>query len=129
MILDFCCICGKTSDLHNHHIIPRAKGGTEHETNMITLCTKHHTWIHRLKPNTWNNHKNLVIEGQNRAKEQGKHIGRPTNMTQEIFSLVLELRKQGVGIRKLAKEMNIGIDTVYKIINREYSEDYKKGLK
>ena len=76
MILDFCCICGKTSDLHNHHIIPRAKGGTEHETNMITLCTKHHTWIHGLKPNTWNNHKNLVIEGQNRAKEQGKH----TNM-------------------------------------------------
>ena len=50
-------------------------------------------------------------------------------MTQEIFSLVLELRKQGVGIRKLAKEMNIGIGTVYKIINREYSEDYKKGLK
>ena len=31
--------------------------------------------------------------------------------------------------KELAKEMNIGIGTVYKIINREYSVDYKKGLK
>ena len=101
MILDFCCICGKTSDLHNHHIIPRAKGGTEHETNMITLCTKHHTWIHGLKPNTWNNHKNLVIEGQNRAKEQGKHIGRPTNLNEGLKHSIKYMKEHKTVIRIL----------------------------
>ena len=45
MKLKFCCICGKTEDLQHHHVIPKVSGGNNDETNLITLCYKHHMWI------------------------------------------------------------------------------------
>lgn len=33
-----CVICGKTSNLHVHHIIPRVNSGTHTMDNLVTLC-------------------------------------------------------------------------------------------
>lgn len=32
--------------LHVHHIFPRGRGGKHGLDNLVTLCTKHHTWVH-----------------------------------------------------------------------------------
>ena len=42
-----CCICGDYNreakgNVEVHHIIPLKVGGTNHLTNLITLCLKHH---------------------------------------------------------------------------------------
>ncbi|HUU96611.1 MAG TPA: HNH endonuclease, partial [Phycisphaerae bacterium] len=34
--------CVVTEDLHVHHIVPRADGGTHEMDNLITLCPEHH---------------------------------------------------------------------------------------
>ena len=46
MRLKFCCICGKTEDLQHHHVIPKISGGSNDETNLVTLCYEHHNWLH-----------------------------------------------------------------------------------
>ena len=38
-----------------------------------------------------------VISGQNRAKSQGKHIGRPTNLNEGLTHSIKYMKEQGVG--------------------------------
>ena len=120
MRLKFCCICGTTNDLHHHHIIPRSRGGTDDETNYLTLCGEHHGWIHSIRPNSWNNHPQLIREGQERARKQGKHLGRPTKVDEKIIERVKFMRELGISTTKIARDLKIGVGTVYKITDNEY---------
>ena len=57
-----------------------------------------------------------VKSGQDRAKSQGKHIGRPSNLNDGLVHSVKYMRDQGVGIRKIARDLKIGVSTVYKVL-------------
>jgi len=48
--LDECRLCGfEDADcLHEHHIIPRSRGGSDDESNIIILCANCHAKVHRL---------------------------------------------------------------------------------
>lgn len=43
---DHCVACSATSSLHQHHLVPRALGGPDIETNLITLCYPCHDKVH-----------------------------------------------------------------------------------
>ena len=58
-----------------------------------------------------------VIAGQQRAKSEGKHIGRPTNVNDGIITAVYQLRQNNVPISRIAKDLQIGVGTVYKILD------------
>jgi hypothetical protein len=119
MITDFCVICGTKNGLHDHHIVAKKSvlkpisGDYDHPTNLITLCNEHHGWIHGMKPNKFNNHDDLIRNGIERAKKEGKYKGRvPTarRMEKDIQSLHL----QGMKPSQIAKELNIGVASVYR---------------
>ena len=57
-----------------------------------------------------------VISGQQRAKSQGKHIGRPTNLNEGLTHSIKYMKIQGVGIGKIARELKVGVNTVYKVL-------------
>ncbi len=59
-----------------------------------------------------------VIAGQQRAKSQGKHIGRKTNVNDAVITAVYQLRKNNVSIKKIATDLKIGVGTVYKILDK-----------
>ena len=59
-----------------------------------------------------------VIAGQQRAKSEGKHIGRPTNVNDGIINAVYQLRQNNVPISRIAKYLQIGVGTVYKILDK-----------
>ena len=124
MKLDFCCICGKREGLHHHHIIPREHGGSDDETNLITLCYEHHAWIHSLKPTTWNNHSKLVLRGLEEARKNGRIGGRPTNLNEQTKGVVIDMRSKGIGLKKIAKKNRVGVSTLRKFLSAEQS---KKG--
>ena len=42
MKLNFCVACGIKENLHYHHLIPKIHGGSDEETNLITLCENCH---------------------------------------------------------------------------------------
>jgi len=59
-----------------------------------------------------------VLIGQQRAKSEGKHIGRPTNVNDGIITAVYQLRQNNVPIRRIAKDLHIGVGTVYKVLEQ-----------
>ena len=58
-----------------------------------------------------------VVSGLESARKKGRIGGRPSNLTDDISSKVLRLKEKGIGIKKIAKECSIGIQTVYKVLN------------
>jgi DNA invertase Pin-like site-specific DNA recombinase len=57
-----------------------------------------------------------VKSGLQRAKTQGKKLGRPSNMNSGLRSSINLLRERGLGIKKIARELGIGVCTVYKTL-------------
>lgn len=64
--------------------------------------------------------KNLMRErivlGINRAKSQGKKLGRPSNMNDGMRNAIKILREKGMGIVAISRQLNCGIGTIYKVI-------------
>jgi DNA invertase Pin-like site-specific DNA recombinase len=54
-----------------------------------------------------------VIAGQARAKAAGVKFGRPKTITENTRETVRLLRDQGVGIRKIARTLGIGVSSCY----------------
>ena len=54
-----------------------------------------------------------VIAGQKRSKKKN---GRPTNMNDGLVHSIKYMREQGVGIRKIATELQVGVGTIYKVL-------------
>ena len=59
-----------------------------------------------------------VIAGQQRAKAEGKHIGRKTNVTDGTVNAVRHMRENNVPIKRISKDLHIGVGTVYKILDK-----------
>jgi DNA invertase Pin-like site-specific DNA recombinase len=57
-----------------------------------------------------------VIAGQKRAVANGVKIGRPSKMNEGMKSAVKLLRERGMGIKQIAKQLQIGVGTVYSVI-------------
>ena len=57
-----------------------------------------------------------VMVGLARAKAEGKVLGRPT-VGAAVELKVRDLRKGGVGIRKIASKLGIGVSTVQRVVN------------
>jgi len=57
-----------------------------------------------------------VIAGQARAKAAGVRFGRPKTVTQNTRDTIRLMREQGVGMRKIAKTLGVGISTCYTAI-------------
>ena len=55
--------------------------------------------------------------GMERAKKQGKRIGRPSNMNDGLVESVKFMRSQGLGIRRIARDLGIGVSSVYKVLD------------
>ena len=65
-----CFECGATEDLHEHHVVPRSRGGTK----TVTLCHQCHMKAHG-RDGKGLNHSRLTKEGQKKAKERGVKLG------------------------------------------------------
>jgi DNA invertase Pin-like site-specific DNA recombinase len=60
--------------------------------------------------------KERVISGLQTAKSRGVKLGRPSKMNDGMKNAVQLLRSNGMGIKQIAKELQIGIGTVYSVI-------------
>ena len=53
-----------------------------------------------------------------RVVQNGIKLGRKTNVNDGIITTVYQLRKNNVPIKKIAKDLQIGVGTVYKILDK-----------
>ena len=56
-----------------------------------------------------------VKAGLERARAQGKRLGRPSTEARKVQAISADLRAGGVGIIKLAKLHGVGVGTVQRI--------------
>ena len=65
--------------------------------------------------------RNIISErvksGLRRAVSDGKKLGRPSNVNEGSISAVKLLREKGLSINKIAKELSIGVGTIYSILD------------
>jgi DNA invertase Pin-like site-specific DNA recombinase len=65
--------------------------------------------------------RELIVErtkaGMQRARKQGKRIGRPSNINEGLIESIKYMRSQGVGIRKIATDLKVGVGSVYKVLD------------
>ena len=61
--------------------------------------------------------RNIISErvraGLERAKKNGKKLGRRTNVNEGTSAAVRLLRENGMSIKKIARELSIGVGSVY----------------
>jgi hypothetical protein len=156
MKLDFCAVCGSKDDLHLHHIDPIIHTGenrksvkydnskpikdctpkeifnalfdrgfvSEHAT--LTLCSWHHRIMHGVVTFQKINSSELIKDGIERVRAEGKPWGRPSVMTGEnaenIRKQIVEMRENGIPIKKVCKTLKIGCGTYYDVMGPEYEE-------
>ena len=59
-----------------------------------------------------------VIAGQQMAVANGVKLGRKTNVNDGIITVVYQLRQNNVPIKRIAKDLKIGVGAVYKILDK-----------
>jgi len=73
MITKHCAVCGSTVDIENHHIDPHFLGGSDDETNLLSVCYIHHGMLHDIKrPASFSSLHKARIKKQ---KERGEYHG------------------------------------------------------
>jgi DNA invertase Pin-like site-specific DNA recombinase len=60
--------------------------------------------------------RDRVLAGLARAKEKGKTLGRP-KISSSVERSILLLRQQGNGIKKIAKQLKVGVSVVQRVIS------------
>lgn len=58
-----------------------------------------------------------VIAGQDRARRSGVKFGRPKTITENTRQTIRLMREQGLGIRKIAKTLGVGVSSCYGAIS------------
>jgi hypothetical protein len=89
MKIGFCVACGSTDDLQHHHLVTRAEGGSDDESNLITLCCDCHLKLHQRQRNGTYNASERTKAGLAAKKAQGVKLG--------------GLRAHGIAVRDEAK--------------------------
>ena len=60
--------------------------------------------------------RSRIMNGLNRAREQGKKLGRKTKINESLITAVRLLREKEMSIKNISKQLNIGVGTVYKVL-------------
>ena len=69
----YCAVCGVKKELQNHHFNPISLGGKDEDTNILTLCTLHHNFIHKMKLKL--NHNQMVKNTKQKRIKDGFYTG------------------------------------------------------
>ena len=104
-----------------HHVVPISLGGQDILSNIVPLCEDCHNLIHHAKTKKGNlSHSQLIKAGLDRAKIEGKQIGRKLTTVEvipkEFFNFYDKIKNKEITIAAAARELNISRPTVYKYI-------------
>ena len=103
-----CFECGDIKDLHEHHVVPRSKGGNK----TVTLCQKCHDLVHGV---TKLSISELTKIGIQRRREKGLPIGAPLKFE---ASEIKRLGSTGLSYPQIAEQLGCSKATVSRILQR-----------
>ena len=131
-----CINCGtSTEEVKFHHIVPIVLGGFDILTNIVPLCENCHNLVHHATGKSGElNHSYLIKQGLEKAKKEGKCIGRPSltieNIPQECFEIYQLLESKQINKTEGARKLGCSRPTLYKyleVIKNYYEGDITNG--
>ena len=110
MRLSFCSACGDNdlTHLEHHHFVPRAEGGSDSETNMLTLCYSCHGKVHKC---IRKDIRLLVKKGKAKARAKGVMVA-PSKRSKQRAKM-LQLWQCNLSIPEIAWKMELPVEMVY----------------
>ena len=108
-----CFECGRTSH-HDHHVVPKSRGGMK----TVRLCNDCHSKVHGIKMLTGE----MIRDAMAAAKEKGVKSGRPpgpgkpTKVTWRQRAKVRRLHAKGMNKVEIARTMGLSRPTVDTIL-------------
>ena len=57
------------------------------------------------------------MSGLENAKRKGVKLGRKSNLNFQTKKMILDMKAKGVGIKKIAKETRVSVQTIRKLIS------------
>jgi len=87
------------------------------EDEEITLCNYHHNIMHGVVKFHKVEQSMLIKEGLRQAKQKGIKLGRPTKLNDEVKKKIIEMKSQGVGMKKISSFCHVGRATIYRVLN------------
>jgi hypothetical protein len=122
---DKCFECGLDGDLHYHHVIPETLGGTK----TIPLCLICHGKVHNKK---FVNHKELQRIGIERAKKEGRFLGRAKGTKEDAAKFlskpknkeIIDLVFKRYSYSEILKVSDCSASTITKVV-RTYENHHK----
>jgi hypothetical protein len=109
--METCFECGKAAE-HNHHVIPKSKGGTK----TVPLCTECHGKVHGRNMVHMAELSRLGIQV---AKRKGIYNGRKKGTTKGEPSRAKELRAKGLTTAEIAQTMGTTKRTVQRYLKSD----------
>ena len=94
-----CFECGSAGPIHDHHVVPKSKGGT----NTVPLCELCHGLVHGQSMHI----SELTRESLRRRKAAGVRLGRPRHPQAEVLAAEAQvLRETGATFQSIADRFN-----------------------
>jgi hypothetical protein len=141
MIHDHCVVCGTADNLNQHHLIPRSLGGSDEESNLLTLCGPCHAKVHQVSAD-WR-HSELIRKAINAKRSRNEFTGTANfgyciasdNKTliedaneQKIIAIIYKCREGDMSLRAIVSRLNeqgtksrsgkpLGVTQVARIVN------------
>ena len=60
-----------------------------------------------------------IKSGLENAKRKGKTLGRKSNLNLETQKIILDMKSQGIGLKKIAKETKVSVQTIRKLLSAQ----------
>ena len=60
-----------------------------------------------------------IKSGLENAKRKGKTLGRKSNLNLETQKIILNMKSQGIGLKKIAKETKVSVQTIRKLLSAD----------
>lgn len=103
-----CFECNAIAD-HNHHVIPRSKGGTK----MLPLCSSCHGKVHDSKMISTSE---LTKAALAKLKARGVKLGAPIKNNSVKIQLFLKYRSQGKTIKQISELTGVSTGSVCRLL-------------
>jgi len=116
---DHCVACGCMDNLNQHHLVPRSIGGSDDDSNLLTLCGSCHAKAHSVKAD-WR-HSELTKGALSKKRDRGERLGKlpygfqvdddgihvvPCDTEQEGIRQIAQFRAAGYSLQKTANALN-----------------------
>ena len=101
--------------MQHHHIVTRAEGGGDEDSNLITLCHDCHLKLHGRQKNGAYSASQHLREGFARARARGVVLGRKPKLTPKQRTEALARRAAGETLMKIAESYGVSHSAISRL--------------